>query len=182
VAPFSDIPDKLTIKKLHDIVSANSICMFTTALDNFPTHARPMNTQYADRNGSLWFFSNKSSVKNEDIRLDSRVQLFYVDPAIGQYVNIYGHAQILFDREKIEEFWSEYALNWFMGKDDPQISLIKVAPENILQWDAEHKKMAIAFELKTKKKTSAENSATQIHVTDIEANTIEPEPKASDAS
>lgn len=178
---FSDIPDKLTIKKLHDIVSANSICLFATSPVSFPLHTRPMNTQYADQNGSLWFFSNKNSVKNEDIRLDSRVQLFYVDPAIGQYVSIYGNAQILFDREKIEEFWSEYALNWFMGKDDPQISLIKVSPENILNWDANHKKMAIAFSIDGEKKSSDENSLLRSEIAGLEVNTSNAEPKAAES-
>ena len=140
-----------------------------------------MNTQYADQNGSLWFFSNKSSVKNEDIRLDSRVQLFYVDPAIGQYVSIYGNAQILFDREKIEEFWSEYALNWFMGKDDPQISLIKVSPENIFQWDADHKKMAIAFSMKGDKKTPDEKSLIRPEIASLEVNTSNTETKAAES-
>jgi len=139
-----------------------------------------MNTQYADQNGSLWFFSNKSSMKNEDIRFDSRVQLFYVDPAIGQYVSIYGNAQILFDREKIEEFWSENALNWFMGKDDPQISLIKVAPENILHWDANHKKMALAFSQGDEKKTPAENSLLRSEIANLEVNTSGAEPRAAE--
>jgi general stress protein 26 len=180
VASFSDIPDKLTIKKLHDIVSANSICLFTTSLDNVPLHTRPMNTQYADQNGSLWFFSNKSSVKNEDIRLDSRVQLFYVDPAIGQYASVYGNAQILFDREKIEEFWSEYALNWFMGKDDPQISLIKVSPENILHWDANQKKMAIAFSAEGEAKTPDVNDLIKSGIAGLEVSTSNTETKATE--
>jgi general stress protein 26 len=145
VAAFNDLPDELTVKIIQAIVKANSICLFATGLSNFPLQTRPMNTQYADRNGSLWFFSNKDSVKNEAIRTDPRVQLFYVNPAIDQYVSIYGRAQILFDREKIEEFWSAVALHWFTGKDDPQISLIKVSPENITNWDTVTHKMSLTL-------------------------------------
>jgi general stress protein 26 len=145
VAAFNDLPDELTVKKIQAIVKTNSVCLFATGLSNFPLQTRPMNTQYADRNGSLWFFSNKDSVKNEAIRTDARVQLFYVDPSQEQFVSIYGQAQILFDREKIEEFWSAIALNWFTGKDDPQISLIKVSPENITNWDVAIHKMALTL-------------------------------------
>jgi general stress protein 26 len=148
VAAFNDIPDELTVKKILAIVKTNSVCLFATGLSSFPLQTRPMNTQYADRNGSLWFFSNKDSTKNETIRTDARVQLFYVDPAKEQYVSIYGQAQILFDREKIEEFWSAVALHWFTGKDDPQISLIKVSPENILNWDVTAHKMALTLSTK----------------------------------
>jgi len=133
-----------------------------------------MNTQYVDQNGSLWFFSNKNSEKNEAIRVDSRVQLFYVDPGIGQYVNIFGTALILFDREKIEEFWSEYALNWFEGKNDPQISLIRVLPENISAWNADQKKMALSFSMKEENKPVQPIDKNTIDLENIISNTEAP--------
>jgi general stress protein 26 len=174
VPAFIDIPDALTINKIQGIVSANSICLFATNLGMVPVQTRPMNTQYVDQNGSLWFFSNKDSVKNEAIRTDPRVQLFYVDPAIGQYVSIYGSAQILFDREKIEEFWSAYALNWFTGKDDPQISLIKISPEHIWNWDADQKKMALSLSKKKQNKASKQKDKNIIKTDDVIANSDPP--------
>jgi general stress protein 26 len=161
VAALNDIPDELTVKKIHAIVKTNSVCLFATGLSYFPLQTRPMNTQYADSNGSLWFFSNKDSAKNEAIRTDARVQLFYVDPEREQYVSIYGQAQILFDREKIDEFWNAIALRWFTGKDDPQISLIKVSPENIMNWDITTHKMALTLPAKAgNEKTKAKASLT----------------------
>jgi general stress protein 26 len=51
-------------------------------------------------------------------------------------------AEIVFDQQKTEELWNPIAKAWFKeGKTDPEISLIKVTPENAYYWDTKNSKM-----------------------------------------
>jgi general stress protein 26 len=57
-----------------------------------------------------------------------------------------GEAEISLDRPKIEELWSPVAKIWFeKGKDDPDISLIKVNTKTAYYWDTEGSKMVNFF-------------------------------------
>jgi len=57
-------------------------------------------------------------------------------------LSIFGRAQIVNDRSKIEELWTPMAKTWFKeGKEDANISLIKVIPEDAYYWDTKNNKM-----------------------------------------
>ncbi len=130
------------IKKIREIAKDANICMFVTDLSNLPLSARPMATQQVDDEGNIWFMSDKNSDKNEHIENDDQVQLFYSHTNNYEYLSIFGHAEIVHDRKKIEELWTQMAKTWFKeGKDDPNISLIKVAPEDAYYWDTKNNKM-----------------------------------------
>lgn len=130
------------VKKIREIAEDANICMFVTDLSNLPLAARPMATQEVDEEGNLWFMSDKDSVKNLQIENDDQVQLFYSHTGSYEYLSIFGHAEIIHDRKKIEELWTQMAKTWFKeGKDDPKISLIKVIPEDAYYWDTKNNKM-----------------------------------------
>jgi general stress protein 26 len=53
-----------------------------------------------------------------------------------------GEAIISTDQEKIEELWTPVVNIWFKeGKNDPNISLIKVKPTSAYFWDTEGNQM-----------------------------------------
>jgi general stress protein 26 len=129
------------IKKIKDIANDADICLFATNLTQLPIAARPMSTQKVDDEGNLWFLSSKSSSHNDDIKADSRVQLFYSQKSSSEYLSVYGEATISFDRELIKELWTPMAKTWFTdGVDDPEISVIKVAPSDAYYWDTKSNK------------------------------------------
>jgi general stress protein 26 len=101
-----------------------------------------MATQEVDEEGNIWFMSDRSSDKNKEIDKDNKVQLFYSHTGNYEYLSIFGRAEIVNDRSKIEELWSPMAKTWFKeGKEDPNISLIKVTPEDAYYWDTKNNKM-----------------------------------------
>ena len=52
------------------------------------------------------------------------------------------YSKVIFDQEKIEELWTPIAKVWFIeGKDDPNISIIKVTPTTAYYWDTDESKM-----------------------------------------
>ncbi|MEP6926878.1 MAG: pyridoxamine 5'-phosphate oxidase family protein, partial [Ginsengibacter sp.] len=68
----------------------------------------------------------------------------------SEYLSIFGTAEIIFDKNKIEEMWSPIAKAWFTeGKDDPSISLLKVTPQEGYYWDTKNNKMISLIKIAT---------------------------------
>jgi len=137
------------IDKLKSLVDDINICLFCT---NLKTDAgatcRPMGAQKVCDEGNIWFFSEKHSDKNNEIVKDRNVQLFFAHPGIGSYLVINGEAEIIVDRYKTDELWSPLAKIWFPeGKNDPNISIIKVNPRSAYYWDADSNKMINFFKM-----------------------------------
>jgi len=131
------------IDKLKSLVEAINICLFCT---NLKTHdgatTRPMSAAHVCDQGNIWFFNPKDSEKNKEIEQDSTVQLFFAHPAKGSYMVVNGDASITTNRAKIEELWTPAVEIWFeKGKDDPNISLIKVTPSSAYFWDTDGNRM-----------------------------------------
>jgi len=130
------------IDKIKKVAMDADIALFTTNLSKLPLATRPMGTLDVDDEGNLWFLSKNDSDKNHDISHDNQVQLFYSNKGSAEYLSIYGRAQILTDRTKIEEYWTPLAKAWFKeGKDDPTITLLKVTPEDAYYWDTKENKL-----------------------------------------
>lgn len=92
----------------------------------------------------------KYSNKNQHIEQDNRVQLLYANKGSSEYLTIYGTAEIIFDKNKNEELWNAFIKVWFKeGKDDPEISLIKVTPEDAYYWDTKNNRMITLLKLAT---------------------------------
>lgn len=130
------------IKKIKDLIDDIKTCMFCTEVQNLPFKTRPMATLEVDDEGNLWFMSNKESNKNDEIKTDDRVQLIYAKGGDSEFLSLSGKANIIKDQAKIDELWNTYAKAWFQGgKDDPNISLIKVIPDEAYYWDTVHGKV-----------------------------------------
>ena len=129
------------VKKLQDLVEAANICIFVTNLAQTPLASRPMSTLKVDDEGCLWFFSKENTEKEHEIKNDNRVQLFYSNKNSSEYLSVYGEAELLKDRDKVDELWSPVAKAWFTeGKDDPTIEIIKVIPKDVYYWDTKNNK------------------------------------------
>ena len=131
------------VAKLKELVESINICLFCTNLktDDGST-CRPMGAQEVDTDGNIWFFSDVNSEKNREIEMDNHVQLFFAHPGKSSYLVVNGEAEIIIDRDKTEELWTPLVKTWFTeGKDDPSISIIKVATSSAYYWDTDGNKM-----------------------------------------
>lgn len=136
-----NLTQQKAIEKLKELSESARICMFCTELEQIPNNSRPMSLQECDHQGNLWFISNSESNKNFEIKEDNRVQLYFMNDGSSEYLSIYGRAFIYKDKETIDEQWSELANAWFHGKDDPNVSIIRVAPEETYYWDTKAGKL-----------------------------------------
>lgn len=102
--------------------------------------------QEVDDEGNTWLFSNINSYKNLEIQQDSAVQLIFSHPGKNSYMIVNGTAEIFKDRKKIAELWSPIVKIWFEeGKDDPDISLLKVRATSAYYRDTDGNKMINFF-------------------------------------
>jgi general stress protein 26 len=123
-------------KKIHDLIKDIHVAMLTTEGSDGRLHSRPMATQQAEFDGSVWFLSRQRSGKVTDIQHEAHVNLAYSDGKHA-FVTLAGTAEIQKDRKKIEELWNPLYKAWFPdGKEDPEITVIKVQVEEAEYWEA----------------------------------------------
>jgi general stress protein 26 len=123
--------------KLYEMIKSMKIAMMTTVDTDGTLHSRPMHNQEADEHGDLWFFTQISSPKVTEVSRDNQVNLAYSDPDSQNYVSVAGRAEIVRDKQTIQDKWSEGMRTWFpKGVDDPQIALIRVHPIKGEYWDS----------------------------------------------
>jgi len=130
------------IEKLQELVKKARVCMFCTKVNEMPFETRPMSIQDVDEEGNIWFFSGESSNKNLQIEEDNHVQLVYSNKGDNEFLTVYGIAEIIKDTAKAEELWEPIVKAWFKdGVDDPNLTIIKVKPQDVYYWDTQHGKV-----------------------------------------
>lgn len=137
-----NLQNQEAIARLKELAEDIKICMFCTSLGDEPFATRPMGLQDVDDAGNLWFLSSAASEKNAEIKQDDSVQLLFSKPSASRFLSVYGKASIYRDREKIEALWNPIAKAWFeQGKDDPDLTVIKVSPSDAYYWDTKDGKL-----------------------------------------
>ena len=124
------------IKKLGKLTESIDFAMLTT-MDGGILRSRPMSTQDFEFDGNLWFYTSDTTHKVEEIEKDNRVNVSYAKPEDNVYVSVSGTAELVKDREKIEEYWNPILKAWFpKGLDDPHLALLKIKVEEAEYWDS----------------------------------------------
>ena len=134
------------VSKLVDKIKDIKIAMMTTAEADGSLRSRPMYTHEPQEDGTLWFFTEEDSGKISEVKKDRHINLGYANPDDNVYVAITGTAQVVTDRAKIKELWSEGLRGWFpKGSDDPNIALLKVTIESGEFWDTPNSTLLRAY-------------------------------------
>ncbi len=124
------------VQKIGQLIKGIKVAMMVTVEPDGSLRARPMMTQEVEFDGTLWFFSNDYSAKNNEIRRAAEVQVSYMDADKNRYISLTGTAELVHDRAKADELWEPSLNVWFpKGLNDPQMSLIKVHVTKGEYWD-----------------------------------------------
>src|SRR5688572_23672836 len=106
------------LQKFREIVDEVRVCMFITSTSQNES-ARPMATIHTEEDGTLWFFANRNSGKVHELNTDHVVHLVYAHPGKNVYLDVWGLANVVADRQKIKELWAPGVKAWFPeGPDD----------------------------------------------------------------
>lgn len=135
-----DLGGRDAVARIKELVEKTPTCFFCTeATISDSSGVRPMSVQKVDDAGNLWFLSADDSHKNEELKRDSSVRLFFQGSPHSDFLMLRGTATTSRDREKIEELWEPIAKTWFTeGIDDPRITVIKFVPSEGYYWDTKH--------------------------------------------
>jgi general stress protein 26 len=126
---MSDV--KLLNEKIKDI----RIAMLTTIEPDGTLHSRPMVTQDTEFDGDLWFFTQASAPKVEDVQQHQQVNVNYEKPSEDLFISVSGTAQLVFDRNEIKKRWKPHYKTWFPnGEDNPDLVLLKVVVTRAEYW------------------------------------------------
>ena len=127
-----------SIKTIAGLVKDIKFAMMTFSTESSGhLHSQPMTTQQQEFDGDVWFIGSKKSDLVRSVRQTPKVNLSYSGDG---YVSLYGNAELIEDRAKLDELWSDMYKAWFSeGKSDPDIQLIKVSAMGAHYWESDGK-------------------------------------------
>jgi general stress protein 26 len=118
-------------KKLQDILDGFSVAMLVTRSSSL--RARPMALAEV-QNGTVWFVTGRSTEKINELAQDNNVLITMQSKT--RFISLSGKATIVDDRAKVAQLWKPEWKVWFPGgKEDPDITLIRVEGETGEYWD-----------------------------------------------
>src|SRR6478735_3731337 len=124
---------------LHGKIKNIRVAMLTVLNEKSGMRSMPMITMQTECEGNLWFFTSCASEKVDEIKMTPEVNLTYTDKSSGIYVSISGKAEIVEDRERMEQLWKPNLEEWIpTGKHDPDLRLIKVVMEHADYYDGKN--------------------------------------------
>lgn len=133
-------------KLLNEKMKGVRMAMLTTVEEDGSLRSRPMATQDREFDGNLWFLTQASTPKVDEVQQDRHVNLAYAKPDDNLYVSVSGTAELVQDRQKVKDFWKPFFKAWFpKGEDDPDLALLKVRVESAEYWDAPSGKMGMLY-------------------------------------
>lgn len=134
-----DLTGSQAIHKMAELVREARTCFFCTNGSDGQIDARPMSVLQVDEEGNLWFLSANDSLKNQELRDNPAVRLFFQGSPHSEFMHLEGMATLSHDKSKIRDLWKFVLKTWFTeGEDDPRITVIKVTPSYGYYWDNRH--------------------------------------------
>lgn len=136
---------KLSLKEVAKTMKNLDFCMMVTKDGRNTLHSRPMsNNGEVEYDGDSWFFSYEDSNKVKQIKDNLMVSLVFQTDDMT-FVDCYGKATILTNKNMIREKWVPGLEQWFPeGPKTEGICLIRVTADRIQMWgkggDGEYRK------------------------------------------
>lgn len=137
------------ISKFIEMVKDSKICMLITSEEGEENlSGRPMGINEIDEDGTMWFFTKKSSHKVDEVSKSKKVSIAIANNDSNNYLMIHGSGSLSDDKAKMKELWSPIMKAWFpKGLEDDDMVLIKVVPSEVNYWDSSSSKMVVLFNM-----------------------------------
>lgn len=111
-------------------------------------HMQPM-THHADRDSAeLWFITSSETDLVKAIGTGAEAHYCITKGDGTFYACLSGRLEVSHDREKLDEVWSVVAAAWFdEGRDDPDVTLLRLGLEDAAIWTATDSAMTFGLEI-----------------------------------
>jgi general stress protein 26 len=98
---------------------------------------QPMTVQFEDQDrdsGTLWIFTAKDHDLTRAMGQSNRAIGSYSAKGHGLFASLRGTLQIANDRATIDRLWNPVVAEWYEGKDDPKLALVRFDVEDAKIW------------------------------------------------
>ena len=123
------------VERIWELAKRIGIAMFVT-WDGKEQRARPLAATVEKDEGAIYFLTDISGQKDEQIAEFPHVSVSFADHKHSKFVALSGRAVVSNDRAKIKELWNPFAKAWWDSPEDPAIRVIKVMPQDAELWDS----------------------------------------------
>jgi general stress protein 26 len=143
------------LDELYALIDGIEIAMFTTRRPDGHLVSRPMATQERVTGTDLWFVTDISSNKLDELESDPHVNLAYYNTKSREWVSVAGTAIVTQDRNMIEELYKPDWKAWFGdeggekdgGPGDPRLALVLVEAHSVEYLVVNKPKPVVLFEV-----------------------------------
>jgi len=142
------------IDELYKLIDGMAIAMLTTRRPDGQLVSRPMATQARSPGADIWFVTDITTHKLDELKFDPHVNVAYYRDRTREWVSVSGTASIVHDVRKIEELYRPDWRAWFPGAganagtpDDPRIALIAIQAESVIYMKNDKPAPVILFEV-----------------------------------
>jgi general stress protein 26 len=148
-------PTEKKLDELYKLIDGMDTAMFTTRRADGYLVSRPMATQERVTGTDLWFVTDVSSHKLDDLESDPHVNLGYYNMKTREWVSVSGTAQVTQDRNLIRELYKPDWKAWFGdeggerngGPTDPRIALVLVEARSVEYMVSNKPRPLVLFEV-----------------------------------
>jgi general stress protein 26 len=137
------------IKKLKDLIDDIDIGMMSSFnnTQKYP-YTVPMSRQEVDEEGNIWYLLSATSGTYKNLTADPKISIAFAHVGFYKFLTIDGTATLSEDKARIEKYWNKFMEVYFeTGKEDPNIRVLKVTPEDAHYWDNKLNKFMTMFEI-----------------------------------
>ncbi|MDB4908932.1 MAG: pyridoxamine 5-phosphate oxidase-related FMN-binding protein [Gemmatimonadetes bacterium] len=136
----NEVPLEKKLDDLYALIDGIETAMFTTRRQDGHLVSRPMQVQERRSGTDLWFVTDISSDKLDELVHDPHVNLAFYKDRTREWVSVSGAAVITQDKRLVHEFYKPDWKAWFGdeggdhdgGPDDPRLALILVDAQSVI--------------------------------------------------
>jgi len=101
---------------------------------------QPMTAQFEDQdreNGCVWFFTAKDHDLTRALGQDNLAVASFVSKGHDLFASLRGRLILDSSRPEIDRLWNPVAAQWYEGKDDPKMALLRFELDDAKIWQSD---------------------------------------------
>jgi general stress protein 26 len=124
-------------KPLAEALEDHRTVMLTLP-ENGALTSRPMTALEMDATGDIWMMTSRRTLAPLVGSGGVDGNLALMDDEKSSYVSIACRVALIDDPARKEALWSAVGRPWFKGPDDPDLTLLRLTPQQAEIWDGPH--------------------------------------------
>ena len=101
---------------------------------------QPMTAQFEDQdrdNGCVWFFTAKDHDLTRALGQDNRAIASFASKGHDLFASLRGRLILDNSRTEIDRLWNPVVAEWYQGKDDPKMALLRFESDDAKIWQSD---------------------------------------------